>query len=84
MQEFMYPPQPLTDKIDGHTGYLAAFGGIFWLFIVSNHSAELKDNNLFLSKDGRLPIYKAGKPAVEFMRKLALDFSKAGMLSQPP
>ena len=84
MHEFLYPPQPLTDEIDGHTGYLAAFRGLFWLFIVSNHSAELQDKNLFLSKHGRLPIYNAGESAVEFLRKLALDFSKAGMLSQPP
>ena len=83
MRELIYPPELLPDKIDGHTGYWAVFGGLFWLFNVSNHSADLQDKDLFLSKDGRLPIYKAGEPAVEFMRKLALDFSKAGMLSQP-
>ena len=83
LQEFLFPPEPLPKKIDGHSGYRAIFGGLFWLFVVSSHSANLRDMDLFLSKDGRLPIYKAGKPAVEFLRKLALDFSKAGMLSYP-
>ena len=83
MRELIYPPELLPDKIDGHTGYRAVFGGLFWLFIVSNHSADLQDKDLFLSKNGQLPIFKVGEPAVEFMRKLAFDFSKAGMLSQP-
>ena len=83
MQELIYPPEPLTNKIDGHTGYRAVFGGLFWLFIVSNHSADLQDKDLFLSEDGQLPIFKVGEPAVEFLRKLAIDFSKAGMVSQP-
>lgn len=84
LREFILPPEPLPKKIDGHTGYRAVLGGLFWLFVVSSHSADLHDMDLFLTKDGRLPVYKAGEPAVEFMRKLALDFSKAGMLNQPP
>ena len=83
LREFIYPPELLPNKIDGHTGYRAVFGGLSWLFIVSNHSADLQDKDLFLSKDGQLPIFKVGESAVEFMRKLALDFSKAGMVSQP-
>lgn len=84
MRELIYPPELLPRKIDGHTGYRAVLGGVFWLFVVSNHSADLRDKDLFLTNDGRLPIYKVGEPALEFMRKLALDFSKAGMLSHPP
>lgn len=83
-REFIYPPERIPGKIDGHTAYRAIFAELIWLFIVSNHSAELQGEHLFLSKDGRLPIRKVGEPAVEFMRKLAIDFSKAGMLSQPP
>ena len=83
-REFIYPPERIPGKIDGHTAYRAIFAGLIWLFIVSNHSADLRDKDLFLTEDGRLPIYKVGEPVVEFLRKLALDFSKAGMLSQPP
>ena len=82
-REFVYPPERIPGKIDGHTAYRAIFAELIWLFIVSNHSVELQDKNLFLSKDGRLPIRKVGEPAVEFLRKLARDFSKAGMLNQP-
>ena len=83
MQQFLYPPECLPTKLDGHTAYRAAFGGLFWLFIVSNHSANLP-YDLFLSKDGRLPVFKVGGPAVKFMQQLALDFLKAGMLNQSP
>ena len=29
MRELIYPPELLPDKIDGHTGYWAVFGGLF-------------------------------------------------------
>lgn len=82
MRELIYPPEYLPQKIDGHAAYRAAFGGLFWLFIISNHSARIP-YDLFLSKDGQLPIFKVGDQAIKFMEQLALDFSKAGMLNEP-
>lgn len=80
-REFLFPPERVPSKIDGHTAYRAIFAGLIWLFIVSNHSVRLPHKDLFLSKNGRLPVFKVGDPAVKFMQKLALNFSKAGMLS---
>ena len=83
MQQFVYPPESLPTKIDGHSAYRAVFGGLFWLFIVSNHSARLPHKEVFLSKDGNLPVFKVGGPAVKFMQQLASDFFAAGMLKDP-
>lgn len=80
MQQFMYPPELIPSRIDSHTAYRAIFGGIFWIFIVSNHSKRLSNKSVFLTEDGQLPIFKVGKEALGFMRKLALNFSAAGML----
>jgi|LGOV01.1.fsa_nt_gb hypothetical protein len=81
MQQFLYPPESLPSRIDGHSAYRAVFGGLFWLFIVSNHSARIPHKEVFLSKDGSLPIFKVGGPAVKFMQHLASDFLAAGMLN---
>ena len=82
MQQFMYPPERLPTKLDGRTAYRAVFGGLWWLFIVSNHSARLPQE-YFLSKEGRLPVFKVAEPARQFMQRLAADFSAAGMLDEP-
>ena len=83
MQQFIYPPESLPTKLDGHSAYRAVFGGLFWLFIVSNHSARLPHKEVFLSKDGDLPVFKVGGLAVKFMQQLASDFFAAGMLNDP-
>ena len=83
MRELIYPPERLPNKIDGHTAYRAILGGLFWLFLVSSHSADLPYNDLFISENGLLPIFEVGGPAIRFMEKLALDFRKAGMLNEP-
>lgn len=82
MQQFVYPPERLPTKIDGHTAYRAVFGGLFWLFIVSNHSSRVP-HEAFLSENGNLPVFKVGGPAVKFMQQLASDFFAAGMLNNP-
>ncbi len=82
MQQFVYPPERLPTKIDGHSAYRAVFGGLFWLLIVSNHSYRIP-HEVFLSKNGNLPVFKVGGPAVQFMQQLASDFFSAGMLNDP-
>ena len=80
MQQFVYPPERLPTKIDGHSAYRAVFGGLFCLFIVSNHSYRIP-HEVFLSKNGNLPVFKVGGPAVQFMQQLTSDFFAAGMLN---
>jgi len=83
MRRVLYPPEKVPEKLDGHSAYRAAFGGFFWFFIVSGHSARFPHQEVFLSKDGDLHILKVGGPAVEFIQHLASDFAAAGMLSDP-
>lgn len=83
MQQFIYPPECLPTKLDSHSAYRTVFGGLFWLFIVSNHSGRLPHKEVFLSKEGRLPVFKVGEPALRFMQRLASDFFGAGMLDEP-
>ena len=80
MQRFLYPPEKVPGRVSGHSAYRAGFGGLFWLFIVSSHSRHIP-HELFLSKNGNLPVFKVGAPAVRFMQQLATDFFKAGMLN---
>ena len=80
MKQFVYPPERLPTKMDGHTAYRAVFGGLFWLFIVSNHSSRVP-HEMFLSENGNLPVFKVGGPVVKFIQQLASDFFAAGMLN---
>jgi len=80
MQQFIYSPERLPTKIDGHSAYRAVFGGLFWLFIVLDHSYRIP-HEVFLSKSGNLPIFKVGGTAVKFMQQLSADFFAAGMLN---
>lgn len=82
MQQFVYPPERLPTKIDGHSAYRAVFGGLLWLFIVSHHSYRIP-HEVFISKNGNLPIFKVRGPAVRFMQELAAGFYTAGMLNEP-
>ena len=80
MQQFLYPPELIPSKIDGHTAYRAIFGGMFWIFIVSSHLKRLSDKSVFLTDEGQLPVFKSGRESLSFLHKLSLNFSAAGML----
>ena len=69
-EDFFDPPERATYKFHGHTAYQAIFGGVVWMFIVSNHSEVLPDG-LFLSENGRLPFIIIDVPAVESFSEMA-------------
>lgn len=83
MQQFLYPPESLPTKLDGHSAYRAVFGGLFWVFVVSNHANRFPHKEMFLSADGSLPVFRVGEPVTRFMQHLASDFLRAGMLNDP-
>lgn len=58
------PREPVPRKIHGHTVYEGLFGGLIWLFIVSNHSEVLPDV-MFLSENGQLPFLVIDVPGFE-------------------
>lgn len=77
------PPQRFPTKVYGHTAYLATFGGLGWIFIVSNHSDDLPED-WFLSEDGRLPLAKFESPAVRRFERLADVLEEAQTLQELP
>ena len=68
MEHSIDPPKRQSGKVYGHTAYTAVFGGLFWTFFVSSHSEGLQ-NDMFLSRNGRLPVFGFEMPAIEFMRE---------------
>ena len=62
--DFFGPPERTSRKLHGHTVYEGIFGGVVWMFIVSNHS-EVLPNVMFLSENGRLPFVVIDVPVAE-------------------
>lgn len=69
-EDFFDPPERATEKFHGHTAYQAIFGGMVWMFIVSNHSEVLPDV-MFLSENGRLPFLVIDVPDFESFSEMA-------------
>lgn len=76
IQDFLDPPERASSKFRGHTAYQGIFGGVVWMFIVSNHSEVLPDE-LFLSENGRLPFIIIDVPAVGSILDLASSLADA-------
>lgn len=78
---FIYPPEKVPQKMEGHTWYRAVFNGLFWTFIVSSHAYTFKYKDFFLSKNGTLTIVESGPKGEEFLQHLASDLTKSRKLS---
>lgn len=70
IQDFFGAPERTSRKFRGHTAYEGIFGGIVWMFIISNHSEVLPDV-MFLSENGRLPFLVIDVPDFEFLSEMA-------------
>lgn len=77
MIEFIYPPELIPNKIEGHRWYRAIFNGRVWTYIVSSHSNMYSHQELFLQEDGTLPIINSGKFGKKFITSLAHDLNKS-------
>lgn len=77
---FISPPEPTPKKLEGHRWYRAFFNGLFWLYIVSNHSEMFTYPKVFLSKSGSLPITESGPAGERYIRKLASELTKGRKL----
>lgn len=81
MEHSIDPPKRHSGKVYGHTAYTAVFGGLFWTYFVSNHSEELR-SDMFLSRNGRLPVFGFEMPAIEFMREFEGYLSSLDMSNE--
>jgi len=80
MVGFIYSPELIPKKIKGYTWYRAIFSGLLWAYIVSSHSSLLDNPNIFLSKDGELPVINAGHKGMKFIQKLAFNLTNGRKL----
>ncbi len=67
-------------KMSGHWCVRFMLGGLFWIFFVSSHKPELASKNLFLSKDGKLPLIVDNKWSVVFIKDFAKQLYNSGHL----
>ena len=81
-QDFIDPPERAPYKFHGHTAYRGIFGGVIWMFIVSNHS-EVLPNEMFLSENGRLPFFVFDVPAVESNLEMAFALGEGRASDEP-
>ena len=82
MEYAIDPPTRLSGRVQGHTAYRAVFGGLFWTFFVSNHSEMLPDDT-FLTRNGRLPVFRFELPALEFMSEFERHLSTLDTSDEP-
>ncbi|MCK4296485.1 MAG: hypothetical protein KAX28_07515 [Candidatus Marinimicrobia bacterium] len=80
MARFIYPPELIHLKIKGYTWYRAIFCGLVWNYIVSSHSNLWDKKNIFLSKEGELPVINAGHKGMKFIQKLAFNLTNGRKL----
>ena len=70
-KHFIYPPEPIT--IAGHRCYRASFGALWWVFVVSNHSAAFPSQQGFLNDQGALSIFKEADQSSKFLLRLGKE-----------
>ncbi len=76
LEAFIYPPEEIPRKIEGHRWYRAIFNGLLWLFIVSNHSNRFTKKGTFISKEGILKIANSGIKGQKFLENLTMNLVK--------
>ena len=80
MQRIVYPPELAKSKINGHRCYLAVFGGLMWVYLVSKHTKSFRHGDVFLSKEGDQPIFNIGITGMKWAIQLADDMKSTGKL----
>jgi hypothetical protein len=78
INDLIIPPECV--RVDGHRRYRTMLGGMWWLFFVSGQMCDLEQRNLFLTPDGRMPVFFEDNHSVEFIRKFAAELKHAGKL----
>nr|WP_320193112.1 hypothetical protein [uncultured Desulfobacter sp.] len=80
MGRLILPPEKLQLRIEGHRVFRAAFGNLWWVWVVSNHTKSFSKQKVFMDQHGTLPIIKAKSHGFSFLKNLTLELEKKGML----
>lgn len=75
MKDLIISPELLPKRIEGNRIYRAIFNGLSWIYFVSSHLENFRYKELFLSKDGSLPIINSGQIGEDFVLNMAKDLS---------
>ena len=76
MEQVIMPPEPVT--IQGQRCYRAWFGALWWVFVVSSHSASFPFQEGFLQESGVFSIFKESTNTSTFILKLGKDLGAFG------
>jgi hypothetical protein len=71
---------PERVRTDGQWWYRTMLGGMWWLFLVSGQRQGLAAHNIFLTPDGKMPVFFENKHSVNLIRKLAAKLKGSGKL----
>lgn len=78
--QLIMPPIKSNRRIDSHTSYSSIFAGLLWVWIVSSHSRTFPHGEFVLSESGNLPIPDGNQIGMNFIKSLAMDLKRKGML----
>jgi hypothetical protein len=76
MQKLIIAPK--MKKYNSHRLYNFILGGIFWSYFISSHTPEIARYNVFVNKDGELPVTIENKFTSEFLYRYYSDLKKSG------
>ncbi|MFH1739959.1 MAG: hypothetical protein ABIH23_13190 [bacterium] len=69
--------KPDRGRFDNHISYLLNLRGIFWLFFVSSNTDQIPCPQVFLSKEGNLPLFWDDRHLPAYIQKFFSDLGKS-------
>ena len=73
--------EPIKQRKLGHIMYSFLFASCLWTYVVSSHSNQFKNEEVFLQKDGTLPMAVRNPEDIGLLDFLYNRFKKAGALN---
>ncbi len=77
---YMIMPPDMV-RVSGHRCVRFVLGGLFWVFFTSSHTPELASKNVFLYRDGKLPLIVESKWSIKFINEFAKQLLNSGHLN---
>ena len=72
--------EPSWSRLQGHFVCRFIFGGLSWIFVVSNHKPPTSIRPAYLSEKGALIMCKSSLSEMPFLKKTAIELQKHGKL----
>lgn len=73
---------PDTIKVKAHHIVRFSLAGLFWHFFVSSHTPSIATQNVFLNKNGELPILFESKYSEQYIENLAHRWESSGNIDE--